>query len=283
MIMGDSGAAPHDSGAPPPLPDSGASPPPGDARDSAPSDGAPSGVQCDPVGAASIYVAQGPMVWRYSPATGSTVPFVPPACPGLLTNIQSVAVDTDGQVWLLDASGMVLSIDPRLSPPSCDVQLLKFANSLGPAVIGFVPPQGPSSATLFAYQGGTLQLFVAGLGPGTTVGPMNGASLTGLSGTADGLLYAVYGSAAPNEVMVALVSTSDASLGTTIATKLPTAMAFSGGAYWGGDFYLFAQQPAYPQQSLYVLQLATGTVSAPTMLPIPSAAVVVGSAPCPSP
>jgi hypothetical protein len=238
---------------------------------------ADAGGGCDPTAAASIVFAQKTDgLWRYFPATGKVTALGQPNC--LQTDVAGVAVGTDGLLWVADQNGTVFLVDPTVSPPVCRGKTFVVSTSAGSAFIAFLPPPAGAAPPLYVFQAGQLVVFDSRTFTEAPVGPLDGTNLVGLSGTADGRLYALRIGAQPNGVAISLVNPGDGTVLTTTSTTLLSAKSFFGGAYWGSDFYLFADL------FVYVLHLATGVVSGPSALGIPSLGILaVGAAPCPAP
>jgi hypothetical protein len=242
-------------------------------------DSSPPPPPCEPTAASSIYLAEPSFVIdRFSPKTGATVSLGMPDCAKtMLSYILSIAVSADGTLWVADASGVVIVVDPLTSPPKCTAQPFKLMPSMGPTEVAFLPPPGSAPPPLYIAENDSLLVIDPRSLVQAPIGMLPGTGLLGLGGTVDGRLYAVRSGMSQNQAAISLLNPADASVLSTVTTVLAGMQSLSGGAYWGGAFYLFAPP------SVFVLTLGTGELSGPEGIPVMSSVVVAATAPCAPP
>jgi hypothetical protein len=232
---------------------------------------------CDPLAASSVYFIDAMLVlWRFSPMTSAVTPLGVPECAQTmaLTQVGGMAVSPDGKLWVVDVSGALIVIDPTVSPPSCKMQPFKLAPVNGPVALAFLPPPPMAMAPLYIVENGNLlvvnpQSFVQ-----WPIGPVSDTGWLGLSGVFDGRLYAIGAGMSANQVILSKLDPGDGSVSNTTMVTLPSMLPLSGGAYWGGLFYLFEQE------MVFSYDLTTGQLL-PVMVPTKGPVTAVASAPCP--
>jgi hypothetical protein len=232
---------------------------------------------CDPTSASSIYlVTTKSEIDRFEPATGHFESLGAPDCaPQSLVTVVAAAAATDGTLWLVDASGAVVVVDPRVTPPACSGFPFNIASKDPPPRVAFLPPSVTEAPPLYAINGSDLVVFDSVTTVQAPIGPFDATALVGLSGTFDGRLYALRAGTSSGEASIALIRPGDGTVVSTLTVTLPSASSLSGGAYWSGNFFLFSDA------ALYTVTLATGELSAPQTLPITDGIVAAASAPCP--
>jgi hypothetical protein len=256
------------------------------ADSNADADGLAGPQACDPTAASSIYFVEKPLtIHRFAPATSMAILLGPPDCANqmAISDIVSMAVSMDGSLWLADASGAVVVVDPTTTPPRCKAYPFKFVPGASPVALAFLPPPPASSPPLYVVDNSNLIVVDTRSFVQAPVGPLAATGLLGISGTPDGRLYGIgSGSGAQaNQALLWLLNPSDASVTSTTMIALPNMRPLRGGAYWGGAFYLFADSSSTTNSLVFTYKLDTGALEGPDLLPAIEVAAVA-SAPCPT-
>ena len=194
----------------------------------------PAAGACDALTRKSIYLADDTgALYRFT--EGSSVSLGVPDCIKALTAIASMALSTDGTLWLVGTSGLAFVLDPSGMQLSCKEQLpFKFPPTPTPAVT-FLPSSPPAPDPLYAFEGGSLVAISPLTWTEAPIGMLAEASLLGLSATADGILYGVRADPKTPTALLDQINPGDAVVSSTLSIPLPGASAFTGArrARWG--------------------------------------------------